>query len=235
MNDDCISDLAIDRYLAGELSVQRRGELEEHALACSRCDARLTDLRESAASMAETLPPLPGVERRPMGWPVLLAVAAGLLLAVTLGLLWLSSQSDAVDTSEAVATTRTKGRAHLTTYLRRDERVRVFDGQQVRAGDELAFAYSSGVDTHLAIFDLDGGRVTPIFPNDQRTFSAEAGAGVELDFAVMLDDSPTQESIVAIFCDAPQSMPTLRETLASRTDLPAGCESSVTDLPKVGR
>ena len=232
MNDDCISDLAIDRYLAEVLTAQRRSALESHAETCARCGERLSVLRNDAASLRESLPALPQAQRSGFGWPVWIAVAAGLLLAVALGRRWPGSEAESVDTDRAVAVTRTKGRAQLTTYLRRDARVRVFDGETVRAGDELAFAYTSSADVHLALFDVDGGRVTAVFPAGEQTFAAEAGVGIDLDVAVALDGSPREEAIVAVFCDEPQPIRALREVVASGSAPPSGCHLSTTALPK---
>jgi len=231
MNDDCLSDLAIDRYLSGELSGQQSAAFETHAKGCVRCDSRLRALRDDAATARESLPPMSAAAPR-VWWPAALAVAAGLLLAVALGRLWSGEEARDVEARDLVAATRTKGSAHLVIYLRRDDRVRLFDAEPVRLGDELAFAYTSSVDTHLAVFDVDAGRVEIVFPDGERTFSASAGVQIDLDVAVVADGSPSEESLVAVFCAEPQEIEVLREALASEGELPSGCQPEWTALPK---
>ena len=109
------------------------------------------------------------------------------------------------------------------------------DAETVRAGDELAFGYTSATDTNLAVFDVDGGKATSIFPAGAETFSAAAGVDVELDVAVALDGSTSEESIVAVFCEQPQPIDVLREPLEAGSALPTGCEATWTALPKERR
>ncbi len=233
----CVSDLVIDRYLTAELSRDAADSLELHAASCSRCAARLARLRADTVSTRDMLPPLPGISHSRTPWVGMIAVAAGLLLAVFIGRAFLGKGD--VDTSarEQLAQTRTKGRAHLTLYVRRNDRVRAFDGETLAGGDAIAFTYSSSVETHLAVFDVDDGEVTCLHPTLPSTVTAEAeaGADVEIDLAVTLDDSVSDESIVGVFCEEPQPIATLTEVLSSGSALPTSCSAEWIRLPKAGR
>lgn len=231
----CVSDLAIDRYLAQELAAEASVSLEVHAASCPRCADRLSRLRADAESTRGALPALPGVPRNRTPWVGMLAIAAGLVLAVVIGRAFLGEDETTAPASEGIAQTRTKGGAHLTLYVRRDGRVRAFDGERLKAGDALAFAYTSSSDTHLAVFDVDGGEVTCLHPELAFTARAVAGTDVEIDLAVALDESLSEESIVGIFCEQPQPIAALAEALSSGGALPATCSAEWIRLPKGGR
>lgn len=231
----CVSDLAIDRYLAQELSTDASDSLESHAASCPRCSQRLSLLRSDAESTRDALPPLAGAPRSRTPWIGMLAVAAGLLLAVMAGRTFFGTDEVVEPALDRIAQTRTKGGAHLTLYVRRDDRVRAFAGETLRAGDALAFAYTSSVDTHLAVFDVDGGEVTCLHPGSLVMAEAEAGTDIEIDLAVALDESLSEESIVAVFCEEPEATATLAEALSSGSTVPPSCSVEWIRLPKEGR
>lgn len=231
----CVSDLAIDRYLARELSTVASDSLESHAASCPRCSERLSVLRADAGSTRDALPALPRAPQSRVPWVGVLAVAAGLLLAVMAGRAFLGGDEAVAPAPDRIAQTRTKGRAHLTLYVRRDDRVRAFEGETLRAGDALAFAYTSSVDTHLAVFDVDAGEVTCLHPGSVGMAKAEAGTDVEIDLAVALDGSLSEESIVAVFCEEPEPTATLADALASGSAVPIGCSAEWIRLPKESR
>lgn len=231
----CASDLAIDRYLSGELEAKAATGLELHAAGCERCGARLAELRAETEATREALPPLsPGPELR-TPWIPLLAVAAGLIMAVFIGRALLAGGGAEREAPTRVATTRTKGPAHLTLYVRRDARVFTFGGEPLSPGDGLAFAYTSGADSHLALFDVDDGEAACLYPASGATAPAPAGVDVDLDVAVELDDSRSEESIVAVFCETPQPTSVLARVLSSGDALPASCTAEWVRLPKEDR
>ena len=229
----CVSDFTIDGYLAGELEPSEVAAFDEHVAGCARCRARFAALRHDTQSAQ--LPPLPGLEPRRMPLGLVFAVAASVLLAVYGAWTWLTPSSEVEAPTQVASATRTKGAAHLSLYVRRDARVFAFGGEPLRAGDGLAFAYTSSVDTTLALFDVETGTVTPLYPEATTTAPALAGVDVELDFAVELDASTAQESIVGVFCAEATSMQVLERALASGEALPEGCRAEWTSLPKEGR
>lgn len=232
-NRDCLSDFAIDRYLAGEH--EDPASVEAVLQSCERCRERLEALRLDAQQVRATLPELPGAARRSYGWVGMLAVAAGLLLALSLAWAILPSDDAAtVPPSERVAQTRTKGRARMTMYVRRGERVFTFDGETLQAGDGLAFAYTSADDTHLAMFDVEGTSVTLLHPAGATAQPVAAGVDVELALAVELDESVSEERIVAVFCEDAKPTAELATSLSRGASLPMGCSSDSIELRKAG-
>ena len=232
-NQECLSDFAIDRYLAGEH--EEPAAVERRAESCEHCRARLETLRFDAERTRGVLPELPGPPRRRAGWVAVLAVAAGLLLALSLAWALVPAADDAPSpTSDGIARTRTKGRPRMTVYVRRDQRVFTLADEALQEGDALAFAYSSSRDSHLALFDIDGGRVALLHPTGPLTLPVEAGVDVELEVAVELDASLSEERIVAVFCNEPTSADELAASLEGGRSLPEGCSSDSIELRKVG-
>lgn len=233
-NQECLSDFAIDRYLAGEH--EDPAAVENRVESCDHCRARLEALQTDGEQAREMLPPLPEAPRGRGAWVGVLAVAAGFLLALSLAWALMPPEEDGVSVdSELVAHTRTKGRARMTVYVRRGDRVFTFGGEVLQEGDELAFSYTSATDTYLAVFDIDGGDVTLLHPSGPSMLPAGAGVDVELELAVELDDSVSEESIVAVFCDQPTSTAELTVSLESPGGLRDGCVSDSVELRKAGR
>ncbi len=225
----CVSDLAIDRYLAGE-SVDEG--FVEHITTCARCRQRVDALRQDAMQGRDALPELPFSGSAPSSgtrWVGLVVAAAGLLLAVAL--VQTLVRRDAAEPVR-VATTRTKGRPHLSIFVRRDARMFALDATPLQAGDALAFSYTSVNETAFALFDVDAGEVTRIHPAGKDTVQLDAGVDVDLGLAVEFDGSRSQESIVAVFCAQSVSMDVLERALASQALLPSGCMTQSISLPK---
>lgn len=235
MNEPHTSDLAIDRYLAGELSAEDAAAFERRAENDDRLATRLTELRADADATRDALPPLPAAPRRNVPLAAIFALAAGVLLALFVGRSLLDSSGAEQPQPPRVAATRTKGQAHLTLYVRRGERVFTFAGESLHPGDGLAFAYTAPQDGHVALFDLDGTEAACIYPENGTTAPAPAGVDVELDVAVELDGSASQESIVAVFCETPQSTSNLAAALSHAESLPQSCTADRVRLPKEGR
>lgn len=232
-NQECLSDFAIDRYLAGEH--EEPAAVERRVQSCEHCRARLETLRLDAEQARAALPELSGTRQARGGWVALVAVAAGLLLALSLA--WALLPADdgtGAAASDRIARTRTKGRARMTAYVRRGDRVFTLGGEELQEGDALAFAYTSPEDSHLAVFDIDDGRVALLHPAGSSTHLVKAGVDVELELAVELDDSLTEERIVAVFCSEPAATSELATSLEAATALPEGCFSDSIELRKVG-
>lgn len=232
-NQECLSDFAIDRYLAGEH--EEPAAVERRVQSCEHCRVRLETLRLDAEQARAALPGLPSPREGRGGWVALVAVAAGLLLALSLA--WALVPTDegtASSGSARIARTRTKGRARMTAYVRRGERVFTLGNEALQEGDALAFAYTTAQESHLAVFDIDGGRVALLHPRGASTLSVKAGVDVELDLAVELDGSLSEERIVAVFCSGPTATGELAASLEAATALPDGCFSDSIELRKVG-
>ncbi len=232
-NQECLSDIAIDRYLAGEH--EEPAAVERRVQSCEHCRARLEALRLDAEQARAALPELPGGRQPRGGWVGLMAVAAGLLLALSLAwALVLTDDGSGSSDSDRIAHTRTKGRARMTAYVRRGERVFRLGDKALQEGDGIAFAYTSPQDSHLAVFDIDGGHVALLHPGGPLTLPVEAGVDVELGLAVELDGSLSEERIVAVFCSDPAATAELEASLEAAAALPEGCFSDSIELRKAG-
>ena len=237
----CISDLVLDEWIAGELEVRARVQVEQHLSQCTRCQGRhagfLNEQRgffaaaPDLAAHAELLGrPNAFADRAPnprarsiVRWMIPASAAlAGCLAAV----LWLRSAPD--------AGTRVKGGLpHLGFFVKRGTQIhRGQSGETVRAGDQLRFTYTSDQARYLALFDRDEHGASVYFPAGDRAIRVAPGSDIALDFSVELDDSAQPERLYAVFCPDPFAIEPIRAALSSspQVQAPAQCHVTVTEL-----
>jgi hypothetical protein len=202
--ESCLSDLVLDRVLAGEIP------RPEHLAGCEACGARLSALESQRGE-------LPGqvwiagearkVKRRLVPAGLLAAAAAAAVVMV------------AVRPLEPVPAERTKGGLSLALYARgADGRVEeLLPGARVRAGDAVRFSVSTLVEGHVAVVGADaaGGVAVHAAP----PAPLPAGKGQLLEGSLILDEAVGPERFVAVLCDGTPAA--ARIEAAARTALAA--------------
>lgn len=242
----CVSDLRIDRMLAGELGAEAVESIEAHAAECDQCEQRITLLRRSALDLRAELPQLAAEPPSNVRWGVFVATIGTLAAAVLLG--WWVLDRAALPSSSPLpppegfkVATRLKGGSSVDVLVRRGTRTFVMTAEDtVSPGDVLEISYTRANDGFVAVFDVDGDVVEAVYPQatTARTVDAPAGRAVALDVAFELDDSPHREWLWVVFCDAPTDVHAVKASLGvDRTaeSLPTGCAAERIDLAKEHR
>jgi hypothetical protein len=222
----CLSDLRIDRMLAGDLEGGESARAREHLAGCSACGARVAAFEAARAVIPPDLEairrlaaaPPAATARRPWRawWPSL-----GVALAVGAAALIVAVRPRAPD-----ETTRIKGGPRLGFFVKHGDDVRRGrPGELVNPGDMVRFVVSTPQQAHLTIAGADSrGVVTVYFPVASVADTVAAGSDVVLPRATQLDDTLGPETISAYFCE--------RRVDLTR-DPPPGCKVDRIDWVKV--
>ncbi len=238
-SSECLSDLALDEWLALEAEPAIEERHAAHMAGCAYCSSRHAERKASNAAFLAIAPGLslrraqPARSRaaRPrLWWAGGLAAAASVLLLLT----FTGRQPD--------VGTRGKGGARLGFYVKSGDVVRQgAPGERVRPGDALRFIIPHGERRYLAVLGRDSrGVISVYFPAGDVAArpsveeSERLGQNVALDGSVVLDDAPGSEQLFGVFCDAPVPIDPLRASLAGqgRPSPPAGCEMAETSIAK---
>jgi len=174
-----VSELSIDRLLAGELPPGDVAAMRDHAGACDRCGQLLAD---ALSAKREVLPPLPLPRGRAPYVGVLVAVAA-----LAAGALVVASWP------HAQPMVRTKGAPVLGFYVSHEGRVRLGHAQEsIDHGDAIELFTTSDVPKWIAVVGEDHTVYLPptVVPASQEHL---------LPMSIVLDGSDT---LTAMFCDA---------------------------------
>jgi hypothetical protein len=199
----CLSDLALDRLVAGE----RAGEAAAHAAGCARCGARLDEFRRARDTDAPLLAlirerattPSPSVV--PLRRRVWLAAMLPLVAAAAIVLLLLPRFL------RPQLGEREKG----STALALDVVVKHTDGRiealgpqgRVRAGDAIRFLVSTQRPGHLVILGLDAaGKVSVYVADGDDPHRIDRGQRQAMPGSIVLDATPGAEKLVALECEA---------------------------------
>ena len=259
---ECLSELALDEWLANEGSPVERAAWQAHLASCAECQARreqrhafnlrylasAQDLELASArhkglaqgagpSGAKQLLAMPprgpsGVQR----WPRSLAwLGSGALAAAASVALFLAFSRD------PELGMRSKGSRRLDFYVKSAGQVRLgAPGELVHAGDALRFVVPRTERRFLAVLGRDSrGVVSLYFPRGARAEPAAnggepLGSGVALGASVVLDDAPGDERLYGVFCERAVSTQALEDELRSSARLaaPEGCEVVETSIRK---
>jgi hypothetical protein len=198
-DEGCLSDLALDRLVAGE-----PGEAAAaHAAGCARCTARLDEFRRAQQTDAPVLAEI--MQRRATVVPLkrriwlsamlpLVAAAAILLFLLprflhpTLGEREKGSSALALD----VVVKHANGRVEALGA----------DGR-VRAGDAIRFLVSTPRAGHLVILGLDAaGHVSVYVADGDDAHKIDRGQKQAMPGSIILDATPGAERLVALECEA---------------------------------
>jgi hypothetical protein len=219
----CMSDLALERLLAGDLAGAGRNAVLVHLAACAACAARLDRLERSNERFVRDAPVAPMVDAIARGiagsvpWsarPRRRAVAAGVVAAVVgiaaaIALFPRTGERAAAPAPERKKGGVAAGDGDLTLELiarHADGRVaRIASGASLTPGEAVRFHIASSRAGHLAIVGIDAVQVvTPYAP------AAGAGGLIAvtpgehlLAGSIILDDTLGVERIVAVRCDEP--------------------------------
>ena len=177
-----VSELAIDRMLAGELPAADAAALRDHAAACTRCGAALDD---ALATQHALLPRLELPRRRVL--PATLAGAAALAAALAIVVAWPRAH-------DAEVQTQTKGGAIVGFFVSHAGAVRRGGPQEtVSPGDRVELFTTTTAPAWFAAISSDGtvyAEPRPIAPGREQVLPA----------AIELDDSRATEVVTAMFC-----------------------------------
>jgi hypothetical protein len=199
-DERCLSDLALDRLVAGE---PVDAAVTTHAADCARCSGRLDEFRRARAFDAPLLDELRlrgGGSVVPLKRRVWLSTMLPLFAAAALLLLFLPRLFHSTGERE-------KGLSTLAL----DIVVRHADGHiealepngRVRAGDAIRFLVSAPRAGHLVVLGLDAaGTVSVYVANGDEPLPIERGRKQAMPGSIVLDATPGAERLVALECDA---------------------------------
>ena len=203
---ECVSNLALDRYLLDELAPHERDRLTAHLGTCHTCsevhaslaaDRERFDSDAPVASLAADA--LARWTQRPRGglgvWVRRLALPVLALGVGAAGLvLWTPAN-------------RTKGGFSLSPYVLHPERAStgsLHSGEPLHPGDRLQFRYNGPRGGYLAVVAVDErGAISVYYPAGPTAAAVDAGREVELRSAVELDGTLGREVVLGVRCDQP--------------------------------
>lgn len=193
-----VSELSIDRLLAGELPADDASAMRDHAASCPRCNALLDDALDVQRTFAPPLEfPLSFQERAPRRriapWiAATTALAAGFLLVFA----WPRAGSPAVE--ERV---RTKGAAVVGFYVAHDNQVRRGAlREQVTPHDRIQLFTTTTTPMWLAIIGDDAAGVRSVYVAPR---PLDPGREQLLPLSIELDATLGDEQLTAMFCPEP--------------------------------
>jgi hypothetical protein len=214
-----VSELAIDRLLAGEVAPADAAAIHDHAGSCARCGALLDDALAVQRGFV--------ADRPPLGLPIplhrrvaVIAVpVAALAAAVALVVGWPRGNA---------AEVRTKGSAIVGCFISHGGQVRRGGAQElVSPGDRIELATTTSEPAWFAAIsdDAHGARSVYVAPRP-----VEPGREHVVPLAIELDAAAGAEVVTGVFC--PQIFdPLAIDPLAP----PAGCTVDRFTLTKVPR
>jgi hypothetical protein len=203
----CVSNLALDQYLIGELPAGERETLSTHLAGCRTCadvyaalateQARFAErplATLAADALARTQRPSAGMAR----WLRRLAIPSLALCTGAAALVLMARPTDGI---------RTKGSFSLSAYVLHPERSVTGGahlGEALHPGDRLQFRYNGLKGGYLTVVSVDdSGEVSVYYPAGGAAAPVEPGRDVALPSAVELDGTLGREVVLAVRCDQP--------------------------------
>ena len=183
-----VSELAVDRLVAGEIPPADAAAMRDHAATCVRC----RPLLDNALAMRRSFAPPPLALPTPIRWRRPMAIASSLLVAaVALLVLWPKPQP---------ALVRTKGSSIAGYFVAHGDDVRRGKPlETVVPGDRIQLFTTTYARTWFAAYgdDASGKRTVYVTPRE-----IAAGRERVLPLAIELDATLGDEVVTAVFCDA---------------------------------
>lgn len=218
-----VSELAIDRLLAGEIARAEAAAIRDHAAGCARCGALLDDALAVQRAFAAERPPLrlPLPLGRATGRRAVrttLAAGAALAAAVALVLAW--------PRRDAGGQVRLKGAAIVGFFVAHDGQVRRGAAREtVAPGDRIELYTTTAEPAWFAAISDDATGARSVYVEPRRI---EPGRERVLPLAIELDGTLGAETVTGVFCRAPFD-PRAIDPAAP----PAGCTVDRFSLDKV--
>lgn len=200
-----LSNLVLDE-LAAEVASPRSADARAHLDGCAKCQTALATLQRERQEFLARFPTRGALEvaaprraakrRRPVWWSWLVG---GSLALSTAALLVFVRPADGPVRSDGA---RVKGDTLVELAVGRGPASMPYVGQALRAGDRLAFRYST-TKRWLVLLNVDErGEVTVVVPEvGTSSLAIEPGQQQRLEVGFELDDSLAPELLVAIFSD----------------------------------
>ncbi|MCU1278147.1 MAG: hypothetical protein JWM53_1693, partial [bacterium] len=191
--ESCLSDLALDRLVAGE---RVEAAVDAHVATCAECAARLADFRREQLQAAPLLDELRLRPARVVPLPRRRWIVAVPIFAAAALVLFLF-----VPRLRTLPSERAKGGAAALVL---DVVVRHADGtvealapgKRVRAGDAVRFVVSTARPGHLVILGLDAaGKVSVYVADGGQAHPIVRGARQAMPGSIILDDTPGAERL----------------------------------------
>ncbi len=231
-------ELGAYRLIQGECSPAQEAAAQAHLEGCALCQERMALAREQVGA---ALPPMPAllesasVEPAPAVAELVplrprrarwVATAGVVMAMAAAALVVLRPPPDEVYTTRG-------GPDWFQLYRSDGDAVtRVSTGETVAPGDRIGFRVAPGeAGAHVLVFGLDSaGALYPAWPAGGAPSAAwlpGAEEPVDLELAILLDDTPGTEHIVALACGEPLSWGALEAAVAPHRAVPGG------DLPRL--
>lgn len=191
--ETCLSDLVLDRIVAGELD--RAGQ--PHLATCEACSARLAALERDVQELPERIFVAGEAVKVRRRLPrVMAGIATVLAAAAALAVVSRSS-------IEQELTERTKGGLGFTVHAKRasGEVDQLLPGAKLLPGESVRFSLSLEREGHVAVIGIDAAGVVTEYARPAGALAA--GKDRLLDGSVVLDDTLGFERLVAVSCPGP--------------------------------
>ena len=229
MRDGHLSDLSLERILAGEL---KDAHALGHVQTCTVCKTRFEALQSHEQSFQAPPLSLPSVgpSYQPARWiaPLVACAAAALLY---FGVFRQPSPESSISPQlhgrlDGPDTFRIKGSVNVEFSVKRGDTVRALHtGDVVHPGDRVGFRVASPDTGYLMILGIDG-RNEPYlcYPQNNGGRSKPFGPHTKLknlNEAIVLDDIIGQEELVALYCRTEVTYEDMAEALKKRRTQPA--------------
>jgi hypothetical protein len=244
----CLSELRLDRLLAGELDPAARADCERHLTGCPRCTSRRAAREEERRLFRATAPPLFGpsgaaaaaaaAARGPRRW---LWLGTGAFAAAAVAVLLLLGHPP----RPASETVTAKGVRLLRFYVRDAASGAVREGapaEVVHPGDGLRFRFEVATLSggYVALLGRDAaGRAAVYFPERGTTTALLPGTSDGLiPYSIELDQTLGPETIHALSCRGALPLGPLQAALARSEKAvvwPPGCQVETLRLEKTPR
>jgi hypothetical protein len=259
----CLSELRLDRWVAGELNGPEREDVEAHLRGCRRCAARQDTRQLEKRRFQETAPPLP-FQARPA---VVVVQDAGATVVTRKRPGFFSSKRAVVGAAAGLAvalaaafilvpwalspccgeTLQVKGKGnHRVRFFVHDGaagtvREGVF-GETVRPGDRIRFAFNDTAlgDRSVALLSRDAaGKVSVYFPDGARQTAPPPPPSADglIAYSVQLDETLGPETLYAVYCAGAVALEPMQTALsrAFHPVWPTSCEVETIMIDKKPR
>jgi hypothetical protein len=194
MTPDCVSELLIDRWLAGELAADAAARVRDHAATCADCGHVLDRAEATARRFAVAPPPL----RLPAPRTVRIAVASA-ALAAAIALVVVAPWRSGAGGSDPDH--RAKGGPSLGLFVSHGGAIhRGQGGEVVAPGDQLQPVTTAARPGWIALTAVDGAGLHTVYAAPQ---PLAAGRDQPLPFSIVLDDTRGPTTLTAVFCPLP--------------------------------